>query len=231
MCRSIVIFNMKKIIVLLFVIVFATSLTAQERVNRERKSFEMSSEKITSATGWAYNETRGEWIDTRNRICLSDMFSCSYSRCNSFNYIQVRTITFDKLYYVIIFDETHGAYRYPRIMEEWYEYKAIRAIVIDETNFHKLMNPGNDVTEIIGFNPSPIYDIHTTEDLIIYINNIMASQTKRSTTKIAIYQTQDNKYIRFYKASCINCTCETERISNQYFELPVDEWHKLQNFE
>ena len=35
---------------------------AQERINREKLSFDMTSGTLSKATGWAYNSTLGEWI-------------------------------------------------------------------------------------------------------------------------------------------------------------------------
>ena len=40
----------------------------QDRVNREKLSFLDKSNQLTTAVGWSYNTTLGEWVDYNNVI-------------------------------------------------------------------------------------------------------------------------------------------------------------------
>ena len=43
-------------------------VSGQDRVNREKLSYSDTSDKLTTAVGWSYNTTHGEWIDYNNMI-------------------------------------------------------------------------------------------------------------------------------------------------------------------
>lgn len=75
---------MKKILVTILVVVGVMSVNAQERVNRQNVDFIESSEILTSAIGWSYNGTIGEWVDYNNCICYDKSFKDKYKiLCNS----------------------------------------------------------------------------------------------------------------------------------------------------
>jgi hypothetical protein len=71
---------MKKSYVLIFILFFLTQqVFGQERTNREKLSFVTSSEnKLSKATGWAYNTALGEWVDYENVISDDKDFKVKY---------------------------------------------------------------------------------------------------------------------------------------------------------
>ena len=144
---------MKKSYLLIF---FFFSLTqqmiGQERTNREKLSFVTSSEnKLSKATGWAYNTTLGEWVDYENVISddknykdkyksLQGAYMMSHSSQN-FQWLWTRTISFKgTLYYVLILEKWSGAYQYPSIQEDWYEFKETIAYVYTKEEYQKLFD-------------------------------------------------------------------------------------------
>ena len=60
--------NTIKFSIFFFLLTISLPGFTQERVNRPKLKFEASSDTLTKATGWAYNETLGEWIDYENTI-------------------------------------------------------------------------------------------------------------------------------------------------------------------
>jgi hypothetical protein len=140
---------MKKL--LMVTMIALTSLTSfgQDRVNRQKLSFEQSSEVLTNSTGWAYNTELGEWIDYTNVICKEKSYKTTYATLNgsdymksehqSFNTIQIKTITFNNIkYYVLIINNIHGRYKYPSIRQDWRTYKFVESYVITESEYVKL---------------------------------------------------------------------------------------------
>ena len=103
----------------------------QERVNREKIHFTNQSDVLLDATGWAYNETLGEWIDYENVISYTKDYQTigptpyMKSHLPNFNSIQVKTITYNDIEYIcLIVNEWKGYYEYPEIKEDWQTYTA-----------------------------------------------------------------------------------------------------------
>lgn len=124
----------------------------QERANREKLSFVTSSEnKLSKATGWAYNTALGEWVDYENVISddknykdkyklLQGSYMMSHSS-QSFQWLWTRTILFNgTVYYVLIVNRWSGAYQYPSIQEDWYEFKETIGYIYTKEEYQKLLN-------------------------------------------------------------------------------------------
>jgi hypothetical protein len=144
---------MKKSYVLIFILFFLTQqVFGQERTNREKLSFVTSSEnKLSKATGWAYNTALGEWVDYENVISDDKDFKVKYKSLQgsymmshssqNFQWLWTRTISFKgTLYYVLILEKWSGAYQYPSIQEDWYQFIETIAYVYTKEEYQKLFN-------------------------------------------------------------------------------------------
>lgn len=123
----------------------------QERVNREKLSFDTTSGTLSKATGWAYNSTLGEWIDYENVISDSKDYKDKYkslkgermmSRISqNFLNLQTKTITYKgSTYYILIVEKWSGAYEYPAIKQDWYTFKKTIGYVFTKEEYQKLLN-------------------------------------------------------------------------------------------
>lgn len=129
----------------------------QERVNRPKLKFEASSDTLTKATGWAYNETLGEWIDFENVISNDkkykeeyaslDISMRSYTKQN-FNFINFKQLTFKGLkYYILTINQYSGKYTYPEVYIDWNHFEHTVGFIFTENEFQKL-NKIDSITEL-----------------------------------------------------------------------------------
>lgn len=231
---------MKKIIVTLVVCVIATFGFSQDRVNREKVSFDKQSEVLTKATGWAYNETLGEWIDYQNVISSSKDFKTTFktlcgssymmSMHSNFNTIQAKTINYEGEQYIcLIVNKWSGQYRYPNIREDWYEYKIDDYIVLSKEEYKKLFNLTNDVTVVEGWIQTKYeYDKEISEE------DFLISKIKEKKSGIKKYYYDPRPLMQVYKATdgSIRFLFEgpskyTKGIDKHYFETTEADWNKL----
>jgi hypothetical protein len=123
----------------------------QERVNREKLSFDTTSGTLSKATGWAYNSTLGEWIDYENVISDSRDYKDKYKSLQgewmmsgisqNFLKVQTKTVTYKGTkYYVLVVDKWSGRYEYPAIKEDWYTFKQTSGYIYTEEEYQKLQN-------------------------------------------------------------------------------------------
>jgi len=124
---------MKKIILSIILFSLVTNVFSQSRVNRSKLSFSNSSEKLSSSTGWSYNETLGEWIDYENVINKDKVYKTKYkslrgeymmSRIKQ-NFIDIKTKSLsinEEKYFVVMVRKWDGRYKYPSIYEDWYSW-------------------------------------------------------------------------------------------------------------
>lgn len=123
----------------------------QERINREKLSFDTTSGILAKATGWAYNSTLGEWVDYENVISDDKNYKDKYkilqgsymmsSISQNFQKIQTKTVTYKgKAYYVLIVEKWSGRYKYPSITEDWYTFKETIGYIYTKEEYQKLLN-------------------------------------------------------------------------------------------
>jgi hypothetical protein len=138
----------------LFLILMTGSLLkgfGQERINREKLSFNSTSGILFKAIGWAYNSTLGEWIDYVNVISDDKDYKTKYlslqgaymmsKTSQNFQKVQTRTVIHKgKTYYVLMVDKWSGRYEYPSIREDWYEFKETIGYIFSEEEYQKLLN-------------------------------------------------------------------------------------------
>lgn len=123
----------------------------QERVNREKLSFDTTSGTLAKATGWAYNSTLGEWIDYENVISGIRDYKDKYKSLQgewmmskisqNFLKVQTKTVTYKGTkYYVLVVDKWSGRYKYPAIQEDWYTFNQTIGYIYTEQEYQKLQN-------------------------------------------------------------------------------------------
>lgn len=141
--------KIKIILFLAFVVSNYFQSLGQERVNREKLSFEEKSEILTKAIGWSYNSVLGEWVDYENVISNDKDYKGEYKLLQgewmmskidqNFLNIQTKTISFNNLkYYVLIVNKWNGAFEYPAIFEDWYTFKQTIGYIFTKDEFDKL---------------------------------------------------------------------------------------------
>lgn len=211
----------------------------QERVNREKIQFTNQSEVLLNATGWAYNETLGEWIDYNNLISDNKDYKTKYkslrespymkSRCLNFNTIQVKTINYDGVEYVcLMVNAWRGAWKYPAIREDWYEYKVDIFYFMTRKEYNKLFALTNNVTEIKGWSEiKHDYDSESDEDFVV-------SAIKKKKEKNNWWKPEQETFLQIYKATDGNIRFLFEApseyfagIEKKYFETTESDWEKL----
>lgn len=211
----------------------------QERVNREKIHFTRQSDVLLNATGWAYNETLGEWIDYKNLISSDKDYKTKYkslcespymkSRCSNFNSIQVKSIVYNGEEYVcLIVNAWRGAWKYPAIREDWYEYKVDIFYFLSKKEYSKLFALTNKITEIQGWSETKHeYDTEPDEDFVI-------SAIKNKKEKKDWRKPEQETFLQIYKATDGNIRFLFEApseyfagIEKKYFESTEDNWSKL----
>jgi len=123
----------------------------QDRVNRQKLTFNTVSGIMTNASGWAYNSTLGEWIEYNNVISDNKDYKIKYKSlqgqymmsqtAQNFLNIQTKTLIFnDTDYYVLIIEKWNGRYDYPTIRKDWYAYKETVGFIFSKSDYLKLEN-------------------------------------------------------------------------------------------
>ena len=142
---------MKKIILSIILFSLVTNVFSQSRVNRSKLSFSNSSEKLSSSTGWSYNETLGEWIDYENVINKDKDYKTKYkslrgeymmSRIKQ-NFIDIKTKSLsinEEKYFVVMVRKWDGRYKYPSIYEDWYSWEEVQGFIFTENEYSKILN-------------------------------------------------------------------------------------------
>lgn len=146
---------MKHFITIISIIILSfTTFTVcgQDRVNRTKLSFQEESTKLTSITGWGYDNEAGEWIDCQNFIECQKKYksytSPSWVSHNDNNIIslQFKTVEYNNnILYILVWEKWGGHYLYPSIYEDWRYYKVKQFIIFSEEDMNKLNNLTNDV--------------------------------------------------------------------------------------
>jgi hypothetical protein len=144
---------MKKLVFILAMAVIGSVVFGQARTNAEKPQFlPVQSEILTKATGWAYNESLGEWIDYDNMISSDKGYKVQitallgtpymFSREDqNFISIQTRMFTYKGInYYLLIVIKWVGSYTYPSIYEGWSYDEDMTGYIFSIDEFEKLKN-------------------------------------------------------------------------------------------
>lgn len=140
---------MKKIGLVIIAMVVALVMSAQGRENRTPIEFTSTGRTIDKATGWAYNESLGEWIDYDNVISDSKDYKERFKSLRgaymmsmthqSFIEMQFKTVVVDGVtYYVLVVKKWNGSYEYPSIREDWRSYVDYEGYIFEASEYNKL---------------------------------------------------------------------------------------------
>lgn len=235
---------MKKLIMVTMIALTSLTSFGQDRVNRQKLSFEQSSEVLTNSTGWEYNETLGEWIDYTNVISKNKDFKDKYKSLQGsymmsespfkFNSLQIKTLTYNNTkYYVLLHDNWTGRYKYPSIRQDWKEYKRVDAYIFNETEYQNLKNFKN-----VTFSNVVKYDLEYEEYDETKLLDLI--QTELSTPKSSydikygskwgmLITTSKDGNIRFLTPTILDLVIKykTYDFTKMYFETNSDNFNKL----
>ena len=227
---------MKKIFTLLFCLFTIVMVKAQDRINENVYTFQQSSDLITNIVGWKYNADEGLWISNENFI---------YHKKNSYlndkrfskgaNSIQVKSFIYnDEIKYVLILAFNGGHYIYPNIREDWVSYTEYMVFSLTKEQLDVILNPieyklfllpcivygnyyekrsENWIIRQIIENDKEFYE--SKKDIPINLSLCIYGQ------KISIKKWKD--VVRF-NFGMIN---DDILMENSYFEIPINEWNKL----
>ena len=210
----------------------------QDRVNREKITFGNSGAILNKVTGWAYNESVGEWIKFDN-LLSSWKGDAKYTeertgtpsrvvmsrRYNNIISLQFKTLTVNDIpYYVLVWEKWTGAYKYPHIKEvwEWWTTKLFMMFTVED--MEKLKNVTNNPITITVPTPSRgRIDTYSSDEDVIQTEMNSNIQLKSS---IVIYKATDGS-IRFLFQKDLDSLGRT--IEKQYFEITEADYLKLLN--
>lgn len=222
---------MKKYIIAIITIIISTfnifTVCGQDRVNRTKLNFQGESTKLTSITGWGYDDEAGEWIDCQNFIeCQKKYKSLDHElwtshKDNNIISLQFKTIEYnDNIFHILIWEKWDGHYRYPSIREDWEYYKVKEFMVFTEDDMRKLHNLTNDVYKFEVNVAIKDYSNNDIEDVDVIQNGL-----KRISENDYIMQ----KTIKIYKAidGSIRFVFGYENIKKAYFEITEKEYMDL----
>lgn len=230
---------MKKLFFIAVFVIATISVFAQERVNREKNTFTKESGMLTKATGWAYNESLGEWIDYDNVICSINDYKTQFkallgsdymkSRYMNFNSIQTKTMVCDGTeYYCLIVKKWSGRYKYPSIKEDWYTFEVVDFLFLSKKEYEKLFTLTNNVTEVQGWTQTK-YEYETLTEAEFADSKIRNQRENpnnfsyKQKTLIQVYKATDGN-IRFLFGEPSKYS---DGIDKRYFETNESEWNKL----
>jgi hypothetical protein len=154
---------MKKVIFFAFSVLFVANVAfSQSRVNQTKPQFlPEQSEILTSAIGWAYNKSIGEWIDYENVISPEKRYKTEFSSLSGTPYMrsqenqnfismQTRMFTYEnKSYYLLMVIKWVGWYKYPRIHQDWEYAEDMVGYIFSPEEYNKL----NNINGLVGLRP------------------------------------------------------------------------------
>ena len=191
--------NTIKFSIFLFLLTISLPGFTQERVNRPKLKFEASSDTLTKATGWAYNETLGEWIDYENSISDDKNSKQNYKVCDLFYQNQ----NFSKLYTKSILHK--GLKYYIFIIEKCASFKAdfkkFDGYIFTDDEYQKLSNLQN-IVELRTFgNVSQILKSNSIDETLfldLIQSELLKEEEKFKANYIFPVMKSSEGMIRFY---------------------------------
>lgn len=213
---------------------FATlQVFAQVRQDKATIKFNSQSEQLKSATGWAQNKETGKWMQNKNVIDDKKCPSYWVSHISqNFKWIQFASIIKGgQKYYIFLYENLAGEYKYPSIYSGWevdkrthffiltqQEYDSIKLQIRSKTaeNIKISSKKSGYITnkfKILGGE-----HLYNEENLLAKINNTIDQPSYFETCFIFNLQLIDGQeLVRFrLPGSCYNLEDE---FKTQYFEL------------
>lgn len=231
--------NLKVMMMTLIMCLMTMVSFGQDRVNREKLSFLNESDKLTSAVGWSYNTTLGEWVDYNNVIEHNKSYTQgSYMmshRTQNFISIQTKTLVFkDIKYYVILVEKWNGSYKYPNIREDWRKYKTMYGYIFTETEYNKLNNIEGGINLETQYMVS-MGSYYEKYDEIVFLDkiqtNLSSEKSKYSRTYTFPIKKTETGDIRFYVPNYFSTSSyasyDKVDFEKKYFETTFDNFSKF----
>ena len=212
------------IISLIILSVFSFNIYGQDRVNRAKLNFQEEGIKLTSVTGWGYDNEAGEWIDCKNFIECQKKYKSYTSESwvshndNNIISLQFKTIKYNNnIYTILVWEKWDGHYLYPEIYEDWRYYKVKKFMVFSEDDLNKLHNLINDVYELKIYTITKDYDNNNIEDVDVIQTGLNEMDEYSTFTKLR------KETIKIYKAidGSIRFAFGNKNIERAYFETSI----------
>lgn len=214
----------------------------QERVNREKISFDTTSGTLLKAIGWAYNSTLGEWIDYENVISDDKDFKTKYKslqgsymmsqKSQNFQKVQTRTVTYKRAtYYVLIIDKWSGEYEYPSIYRDWYTFKETIGYIYTKDEYQKILNIDTLVelkTKYMVIMGSKYEDYDETKFLDLIQTELLQEKSEYSSEYTFTIKKSKEGAIRFYLPDSFSPYSEYDfDFEKKYFETDFKNFTKI----
>ena len=225
---------MKKFITFIFAMVItlvSVNAFAQDRVNRPKIDF--SSEAgpiINEVTGWGYNNSCGEWIESKNIATSTknpELVNTEYYRSHEFSNIidiQFKTIVYDNtLYYVLVWNKFDGYYLYPNIKKDWRINKAKHFMMFSSEDMDKLHNLTNTPITL------ELITARKGESSKFTDGDVIQTEMEKSKK----YQYLSRTYFIIYKATDgsirfnISNISKPSLIEKSYYEMSADQFNEF----
>ncbi len=238
--------KMKNVVMMMTLMMCSITMVSfgQDRVNREKLSFIDKSDELTTAVGWSYNSTLGEWIDYNNVIdsdksfkdkfkSLQGSYMMSYKTQN-FISIQTKTVVYKGIkYYVLCVEKWNGDYKYPNIKEDWRVFKTMFGYIFTEKEYNKL----NKIDGIVDLKTQYMVSMgsyYENYDESVFLDRIQTNLSSEKSTYQPIYtfpiKKNENGDIRFYVPNSFSTSKYSFNkvdFSKEYFETSFDNFSKL----
>ncbi len=235
---------MKKILLLLTLFLSVSSVFSQTRTNRSELRFINSSEKLSSSTGWMYNEKRGEWVDYENVISDNTDYKTKYksltgqfmmSRLTQ-NFIDIETKSFninEKSYFVVMVRKWRGRYKYPTIYEDWYSWEEVQGFIFTEEEYSKILDFNGEIKLVTGYYVSlgSFYEKYDETVFLDLIQTELKSDKSYSSTggyRFPVLKTksEETEVIRFYVPQLFTKYSNYD-FEKKYFEASPSNFEKI----
>lgn len=232
--------NLKVMMMTLMMCLMTMVSFGQDRVNREKLVFLDKSNQMTTAVGWSYNTTLGEWVDYSNVIEKNKTYKDEYKslqgsymmshRSQNFISIQTKTLVYkDTKYFVLLVEKWNGDYKYPSIREDWRIYKTMYGYIFSETEYNKLLNINGVVNLETQYRVS-MGSSYEKYDEVVFLDKIQTNlsfeESKYSSTYTFPIRKIESGDIRFYVPSYFTSYDKFD-FDKEYFETTSDNFNKL----
>lgn len=237
---------MKKIGLVIIAMAVALVMSAQGRENRTPIEFTSTGRTIDKATGWAYNESLGEWIDYDNIISdnkdykerfksLRGAYMMSMTH-QSFIEMQFKTVVVDGVtYYVLVVKKWNGIYKYPSIREDWRSYVDYQGYIFEASEYNKLtqLDSSGVVSELktkkmVTFNT--LYKKYDQSKFLALIQTEIKdpseSYSREYIMPIMLATSEGTIFARFYMPDQFSSYHKYD-FTKQYFEVTVSVFNTL----
>ncbi|CAM3882736.1 hypothetical protein MUGA111182_15140 [Mucilaginibacter galii] len=213
---------------------------AQSREDRSNLSLNSKAVKITKATGWRKSAVTGKWVSNPNVISSDENPTVEdKSHLDNFKWMQWATIKQDgKNYYILMYEDVTGAWKYPHIKQDWQSYSKVYYFAFTEQQYNDIIKKANVQSGKNIYVKTNIYDsflpnIESQEDkaydneIGVHLTNSFAS--KWPINKVFIYNSQkvDGKDVIRFIFPMDDESYITEALKDGYFEMSLEEFKEM----